>query len=110
LLLLAACETPPAYAPHAIDCKTAEDGESTCALRTQVASIVLCKATERELVAMFGPSMRDGRIGTHRLRSWLLVKSPERILGVLIDSHGVAVDISWDLPGATTWVPHDHCG
>jgi hypothetical protein len=54
--------------------------------------------------------MRDGRLGRYRVRSWLLGKDPERVLGVLLDAHGVVVDLDWDTPGDVAWIPRDTCG
>jgi len=53
--------------------------------------------------------MRDGRIGRFRVMSWLVGKDPERVLAVLLDAHGVVIDIDWDTPGDVTWIPRDNC-
>jgi hypothetical protein len=77
--------------------------------RNKVGTIELCKTTEQEVLASFGPAMRDGRQGTFRVRSWLIGKDPERILVVILDGHGRVVDLSWDTPGVVKWEPRDQC-
>jgi len=98
VLLVPACEAPlPPRAPGLDD------------VRRNVDAIELCKTSERELLTAFGDSTRDARFGRLRMRSWLVSKDPERILAVALDNHSVAVDLLWDAPGGTTWIPHNHC-
>ena len=78
-------------------------------LRDKVSKIALCRTTEAELLSQLGPAMRDGRLGEFRVRSWLLGKDPERILGVLLSAQGTVVDIAWDIPGVANWVPQSRC-
>jgi hypothetical protein len=75
-----------------------------------VARIELCRTTAAELRQSFGEPMRDGRVRDGRVASWMLGRGhPERILAVLLDSHGVVVDIYWDVPGVGSWAPRDAC-
>jgi hypothetical protein len=84
--------------------------ESLGDARRKVAAIELCKSREQELLTSFGESMREGRVGKLRIRSWLLSKDHlERILAVALDERGTVVDISWDAPGTVTWIPRDQC-
>jgi hypothetical protein len=77
--------------------------------RAKIATIELCKTTEAEVRAWLGEPVRDGRQGRLRLEDWLLADKPERVLAIVIDEHGVIVDLQWDAPGAASWTPSDHC-
>jgi hypothetical protein len=106
-LVLGACaaRTSPSISPPPLRTESRSIPE-----RALVERIELCKTTETDLRASFGASMRDGRLGRHRVQSWVLGKDPELILAVLLDGRGVVVDLYWDAPGAVSWVPRDECG
>jgi hypothetical protein len=88
-LLLVACA--PQAAPQTA--APAHTAPSLDAAQASVGRIELCKTTEADLRASFGPSMRD----------------PERILAVVLDVRAVVVDLSWDTPGVLDWIPRDQC-
>lgn len=37
------------------------------------------------------------------------MESPGEFLGVLINGHGVVVDLYWDVPTEVPWAPTDQC-
>ena len=54
--------------------------------------------------------MRDGILDGARVMSWIARwDSPLRYFAVLLDDHGVVVDIFWDIPTEIPWVPTDQC-
>jgi|HubBroStandDraft_2_1064218.scaffolds.fasta_scaffold221474_3 hypothetical protein len=104
-LLLVACA--PQAAPQTA--APAHTAPSLDAAQASVGRIELCKTTEADLRASFGPSMRDGRLGRYRVQSWVIGRDPERILAVVLDVRAVVVDLSWDTPGVLDWIPRDQC-
>ncbi|MGZ3456854.1 MAG: hypothetical protein ACXVEF_45025 [Polyangiales bacterium] len=82
----------------------------TVNIRPVAESVALCKTTDAELRATLGTPYRDGRFGRNRILSWLSHgEGPEQFLAVLLNDHGVVVDLFWDVPGAVSWSPSDHC-
>jgi hypothetical protein len=81
-------------------------------VRVAASAIVLCKTTEAEVRAAMGGArpFRDGRVHAGRVLSWVATSSPERFLAVLVDDHGIIVDLIWDAPGAVSWDPRSQCG
>jgi hypothetical protein len=78
--------------------------------RTIASSVVLCKTTEAELRHQFGEPSRNGILHRTRVMSWITRwDSPARYLAVLLDDHGVVVDVYWDIPSEVPWVPTDQC-
>jgi hypothetical protein len=78
--------------------------------RAAARSIVLCKTTEAELRGRLGEPTRDGVIHDARVLSWIARwDSPARYLAVLLDEHGVVVDLYWDIPTEIPWVPANQC-
>jgi hypothetical protein len=79
--------------------------------RSVVNSIVLCSTTESELRQKLGEPYRDGILHRRRVVSWIAQwDSPTRYLAVLLDDHGVVVDVYWDIPTEVPWVPTNQCG
>jgi hypothetical protein len=81
----------------------------TASFRADAERIELCKTSEADLRATFGPPRRDGRVERFRVQSWLVGKDPEHFLEVLLDSRAVVVNLAWDTPGDLTWIPRDLC-
>jgi hypothetical protein len=102
LLVLGACGA------HASSVAGASDPDLAKA-REKVGKIELCKTTDAEVRAWFGEPVRDGRQGRLRIEDWGIAKDPERVLAIVLDDHGVVVDVSWDTPGASTWIPTNQC-
>jgi hypothetical protein len=74
-------------------------------------SVVLCQTTEAELRRLLGKPTRDGILHKAHIMSWILrPDSPAGYLAVLLDEHGVVVDLYWDIPTEVPWVPTDQCG
>ena len=73
-------------------------------------SVDLCRTTAAELTQRLGTPSRDGRLGTHRVMTWVVAWDPlVRTLGVLIDARGTVVDVVWDLPSEIPWTPANRC-
>ena len=78
--------------------------------RAAARSVVLCTTTEAELRRQFGAPVRDGILHRARIMSWVTRwESPSRYLAVMLDDHGVVVDLYWDVPTEVPWVPTDQC-
>lgn len=73
-------------------------------------SIGLCKTSETDLRGQLGPPSRDGLLHGARVLTWITeAESPHRYLGVLLDTDGVVVDVYWDIPTESPWIPTDQC-
>ena len=107
--LLCACggsTGKPVVAEGGAKVRNAEGGAK---VRDAAERVVLCKTTEADLRASLGEPFRDGRLGEHRVVSWVAERDVERFLAVLVDARGVVVDLYWDVPGAVAWTPTDRC-
>ena len=114
LLAIAACASAPrGPAPDLLP-----PGDHTAAdKRAAVARIELCRTTDRQIEAAFGPPTHDGRLGRYALRTWVVDMfklgdtTLPRALVVLVDAAtSIVVDLSWDAPIlGVTWIPRDQC-
>jgi len=101
-LLLAGCASAHPHAPKGPD--------PIVEARAVARSVVLCKTTEAELRQKLGAPSRDGVIHDAHILSWLIsTETLNRYLAVLLDAHGVVVDLYWDIPTEIPWVPTDQC-
>jgi len=79
-------------------------------VRAVARSVVLCKTTEAEMRQKLGEPSRDGILHEAHVMSWLIsTETLTRYLAVLLDAHGVVVDLYWDIPTEVPWVPTDQC-
>jgi hypothetical protein len=96
---------------HSATATAASAADTATVFRTAARSIVLCSTTESELRRKLGEPYRDGILHRRRVVSWIAQRdSPTRYLAVLLDDHGVVVDVYWDIPTEVPWVPTDQCG
>ncbi len=73
-------------------------------------SVELCRTAATEITQRLGTPSRDGRLGTHRVMTWIVAWEPlVRTFGVLVDSRGTVVDLIWDLPSEVPWTPANRC-
>ena len=117
LLGVCACSRPPADAPQAFASRPARPTAALPAYvdsvdaRAVAKTVVLCTTTAEELRRRLGEPTRDGFLHRARILSWSTrSESPSRYLAVMVDGRGVVVDLYWDVPLETSWVPADQCG
>ena len=111
-----ACSHPAADSPRAVGGHPARPTAAMPAYvdsvdaRAVAKTVVLCTTTADDLSRRLGAPTRDGVLHRAHILSWSTrSETPSRYLAVMVDGRGVVVDLYWDVPLETTWVPADQC-